>query len=255
MIERSFTIDEYKEILQLFINKNYETITFKDYIRNKNNYTKDNILLIRHDVDRKIKNSFEMAKVENEMGLIASYYFRDRTFDEVVIKEILKMNHEVGYHYETLSDTNGDFKGAYELFILNLKKFNKLTNVETICMHGRPFSKHDNRDLWKNLEYKNKLENLNISELYLDIDYKEILYINDTGRNWLTNKDNKRDHVFSNLNADFESVISLKEYLKDNPNNLIVFQIHPERWSISNIDWIHQYLMDFTVNNIKRLLK
>ena len=42
---------------------------------------------------------------------------------------------------------------AIDDFRLNLEKLRKLYPVKTICMHGSPFSKWDNRDLWKKYDY------------------------------------------------------------------------------------------------------
>ena len=38
---------------------------------------------------------------------------------------------------------------AYESFCTNLKMFRKNFDVQTICMHGSPRSKYDNKDIWK----------------------------------------------------------------------------------------------------------
>ncbi len=40
------------------------------------------------------------------------------------------------------------FELAIDDFRLNLEKMRKLYPVKTICMHGSPLSKWDNRDLW-----------------------------------------------------------------------------------------------------------
>jgi len=39
-------------------------------------------------------------------------------------------------------------------FERNLEKLRELYPVKTICMHGSPLSKWDNRDLWKRYNYR-----------------------------------------------------------------------------------------------------
>ncbi len=54
---------------------------------------------------------------EHALGVAATYYFRavPESWDEGVIREIARMGHEVGYHYENLSSVvrrrRSDFRG------------------------------------------------------------------------------------------------------------------------------------------------
>ena len=47
-------------------------------------------IALRHDVDRLPQNALQTAKIENELGIKASYYFRavPESWDEKIIKEI-----------------------------------------------------------------------------------------------------------------------------------------------------------------------
>ena len=73
------------------------------------------------------------------------------------------------------------FELAIDDFRLNLEKLRKFYPVKTICMHGSPLSKWDNRDLWKKYNYRDYGI---IGEAYFDIDFGEVLYLTDTGRRW-----------------------------------------------------------------------
>ena len=57
-------------------------------------------------MDRKPGNALVIAKIEKEIGIKASYYFRivKESYDEDVIRQIAEMGHEIGYHYENLSE-------------------------------------------------------------------------------------------------------------------------------------------------------
>ena len=110
---RDFTLKTYCNLLETLQQKNYTFITFEEYISNKGSMLNaqssiernTKIVIFRHDVDRKPLNSLITAKLENELGIKGSYYFRivSASFDEKIIKEIVSLGHEVGYHYEEMS--------------------------------------------------------------------------------------------------------------------------------------------------------
>ncbi len=199
-----------------------------------------------------------MAKIEHEMGIKSTYYFRKKpfTFKPEIIRKIAAMGHEIGYHYENLSDTDGDTAKGLDDFKKLLGEFRQLVAVQTCSMHGRPFKSADNRDLWRIPENHRVLkEELGmLGEVYLDIDYSNIAYINDTGRNWTSGKSNRRDKVASDITADFSNGDALLAYLEKNPHPRICFQIHPERWTENQIAWCFYYLFDSGVNLIKTFI-
>lgn len=250
---KDFSLRAYRFYLKLLIQSDAQFLTFEQYIQS-DKASLERFVVLRHDVDRKPENALAMANVEAELGVCATYYFRLSTLNRRVIKSIKELGHEVGFHYESLSDADGDFEEAYKLFVSGLKKFNGLTKVKTISMHGRPLKPYDNRDLWKTVKGKKLLNELGIlGEIYLCIDYKDIAYVNDTGRNWESNRSNRRDKVNSQVNADFISQDELIDFFKS-PHPQIVFQVHPERWSDSNVEWTLQLLKDSVINSAKIIL-
>ncbi len=256
MTIKDFTIEAYKIYLSA-LKKNYKNnLRFDEYMLLENK--PQSFFLVRHDVDRKIVNSLRMAEIEYRMGIKSSYYFRMRsnTFKPDIIKKIQKMGHEVGYHYECLSDFDGDMNRALDEFKKNLLEFRKHVTIKTISMHGSPLGAFDNRDMWRVKEnYKILLEELDLlGELYLEIDYSDIHYITDTGRNWKSEKDNHRDKVDSKLDINYESGLELLLSLKGKKHNKIVFQIHPERWSFSNTEYYTQAFIDKISNFGKSII-
>ena len=192
----------------------------------------------RHDVDRRSEKSLKMAQLENKYGVKSTYYFRMKpeSYDESIIKEIIALGHEIGYHYESLCDTNGDYEKGIEDFTSNLEKLRKLYPVKKIAMHGRPTSPHDSRDLWKKYNYREfGLE----YEPYFDTDYNETLYITDAGRSWGSEKVNLRDKVDSKYNFKFKSsadiILALEK--KELPDKIII-NVHPEHWAESSLEWL-----------------
>lgn len=254
---KDFSLEIYKEYVNAIKSSGLKFITFKEYLSTASKPEK--FCLIRHDVDRKAGYALKMAKLEKELGAVATYYFRIKpdSFVKEVIHEIAEMGHEVGYHYECLSDTNGNYEKALIDFDSNLKKFDGLADIKTISMHGRPFKPYDNRDLWRIKENHQLLKNKYgiLGELYLDIDYTDIAYINDTGRNWLSNVSNFRDKTNSKVPAEFNNADELLNYLKTSVHPKMVFQIHPERWSSTNFQWLRANAEDTTINLIKSMIK
>ena len=63
---------------------------------------------MRHDVDRLPANALTMARLENELGIEATYYFWSvpESWDEGTIREIASVMHEIGYHYEDLDSSS-----------------------------------------------------------------------------------------------------------------------------------------------------
>lgn len=248
-----FSQTAYKEYLIALKSNSFEFLTFEEYFKNSTYPTK--FCLLRHDVDRKPHLALQMAKIESELGVKATYYFRAKqcSFREEIVKEIYSLGHEIGYHYESLADMNGDMPKSIDDFKINLANFRKVVPISTCSMHGSPLKPYDNRDIWRIEENHKLLKNeLGIlGEVYLDIDYSDIAYINDTGRNWTSGKSNRRDKVLSNISADFESGEELLNYFKSNPHNHICFQIHPERWSNNSFEWASQYLKDGIINFAK----
>jgi hypothetical protein len=254
---RDFTLAAYKEYLKA-IKSSYENIlTFSEYFSAEPR--PESFCLIRHDVDRKPGNALRMAKLENGMGIKSTYYFRMKphTFKPNIIVEIAGLRHEIGYHYESLSEANGDMSAALRDFENNLKKLREIVSIRTISMHGRPLKPYDSRDMWTSADSHNRLIEKDgiLGEVYLDIDYTDIAYINDTGRNWTSGRFNIRDKVASNIEFDFKNGEGLLGYLNSSPASKMVFQVHPERWENNVIRWVIQYFLDTAVNMVKWCLR
>lgn len=140
------------------------------------------------------------------MGICGTYYFRSAKglFPEKEVREIAESGHEIGYHYEDLQQCGGDVSDALATFQENLVQLRQTAPVKTICMHGSPMSKHDNRDMWKDRSYR---EFGIIGEPYFDIDFSKVMYLTDTGRKWDGSRVSIRDKVVSSQ----KSVVSREE--------------------------------------------
>lgn len=247
--KKDFTIHKFRSLCEA-VASNYPTITMAEYFEGSH---PDRFVLMRHDVDRMPGHALETAKIEQELGIRSTYYFRaiKSTFKPELMKQIEDMGHEVGYHYEDLSVANGDHEKAIELFASNLERFRKICNVKTICMHGRPLSKYDNRDLWKSYDFEDYGI---IGEAYLSAGEK-LNYFSDTGRNW-GNKNSLRDFIpGKNDMSNLGNTNDLVNVIKDGTLNNFYILSHPERWSSNIFYWGFYSGIDMTSNMGKRALK
>lgn len=206
-----------------------------------------NSTLIRHDVDRKPKNSLSIAEVENSCDVKSSYYFRDLTFSNSICDKICNLGHEIGYHYETLSQENGNFEKAIERFALNLDRFRENFEIKTICMHGSPLSKYDNRLLWERYDY---YDYGIVGDASMDVD-DSYIYITDTGGSW-NSKQNLRDNINDRVGS-LENTQDLISLLKS--GDKIYLNTHPERWSSNPVEQFTNSLKDRTFNFGKSIIK
>jgi len=250
---KDFTFEIYESMLKEFLLSGYEFITVEEYFTKEIKLSKKYVLM-RHDVDRKPLNSLSMAMLENRLGIKATYYFRTikETFKPDIISEIASLNHEIAYHYESLAEAKGDYKKAIEDFKINLYRLRKLYPIKNIAMHGRPTSKWDSRELWKKYDYKSFGL---LSEPYFDIDFSEVLYLTDASRSWDNSSFNLRDRVDSSFNFNFKDTRDIIKALKANKfPNVIMFNIHPEHWSETTLEWYKTYTVRKVKNSIKSLI-
>jgi hypothetical protein len=232
-----FTLVKYKELCTTIVESDYTTLTFNRYF--SSNSLPDKFVIIRHDVDRKPEQALKMAQIEKDLRITSTYYFRktSRVFKPDIIKAIIDLGHEIGYHYEVLDQAKGDFEKGMRIFEQELKDFRKICDVKTICMHGNPLSRWYNRDLWKRYDFRDFGI---IGEPYLSIDYKNIFYLTDTGRNW-NSRFSMKDIVNTNVNNTVKETNStddvIRKIKKGNIEHICIVA-HPERWRDSFGSWL-----------------
>ena len=255
-----FTLKKYELLINTLKSKGYQFLSFREYILKFDKIKSDDLIVIlRHDVDDKAENSLRIAELEHSMQVFGSYYFRylSKSWDTKIIKNIEKLGHEIGYHYETMDTANGDIDEAWRQFQFYLKKLRKIASVSTVCMHGSPRSEFDNKEVWTKYDYKS----LDIiGEPYFDIDFDYVLYLTDTGRRWDGFNVSIRDKVEDQkkwIDRGFfvhstDDIIS-KILNNDFPNH-VMFNFHPQRWNVSFYSWFKELVAQNLKNQIKRLI-
>ena len=243
-----FTMEKYGELCRALLDAGYTPMTVHQYLSDGPD---GRTVVLRHDVDRRPENALRMAELEHALGIHATYYFRHPyTFIPEIIKQVLSLGHEIGYHYEVLSKADGDHKKAIALFTLELEEFRTFCDVRTICMHGRPLSRYDNRDLWKKHDFKDfGIE----GEAYLSMADKGLLYLTDTGRNW-GGKHSVRDAMPGARAVPVETTDDLVEWIGSSGEEGLYLTVHPERWAVDGSEWLISYSKDAVVNFGKSIL-
>lgn len=252
-----FTITAYRRILESLLQHGYDFIRFDESLSNK--HCKKSTIL-RHDVDLLPFNSLRTAKLEAELGIKGTYYFRTvpESWNEDIIERIAKLGHEIGYHYENLTTCKGNIDEAYQDFCRNLERFRLLFFVKTICMHGSPCSPYDSKDIWKKYSYRDLGI---IGEPYFDIDFSDTFYLTDTGRRWDGYKVSIRDRIeryqkqWIKEGLIFHSTSDILHAINENllPNRIMI-TVHPQRWNSFGMQWCHEFVMQNIKNIAKRAL-
>jgi len=239
----------YGRLLEALLGAGYTLTPFKQYVSCPHSF--DKAVILRHDVDKKPENALQMARIEDALQVKATYYFRivRESFDAEVMSQLEARGHEIGYHYEDLTLAKGDVEKAEQLFREHLTKFRKVCRIETICMHGSPLSKWDNRLLFESVNYRNFGI---VAEPYFDLDFEKILYLTDTGRTWNGEKVGVRDKVDSKFNFAVSSTYEVFRAIKSGVLPIkILLNTHPQRWNNDYLPWVSEYIFQ----NIKNVLK
>jgi peptidoglycan/xylan/chitin deacetylase (PgdA/CDA1 family) len=273
-----FTLKVYRDLLMAIRSAGYGFYTFAEWCEGN---AKGKFVLLRHDIDKSPKHALNTARLENDLGITSTYYFRTskNILNPDIVKEIASYGHEVGYHYRDLVDNAGNVDKAISDFRSNLLKLRQLVKVKTIAMDGCPWSKYDNRDLWKKYNYRDFDI---IGEPYFDFLYphsainnenglsepKKILYFTDTARMWDGDKYNVRDKIDKSLieqskksnfrilqNPKIHSTFDFINWLKSSHEvSAMMITTHPQRWTDNRMEWLMELLLQSVKNKLKRLL-
>ena len=255
-----FTIKKYTELLQELKESGYLFMTFEQYCSEKESLSNRSFVMLRHDVDLKAENSLTTARLEHALGIQASYYFRvvEESNKPEVIKDIVGLGHESGYHYEDMSICGGDVEEAIRHFERQLAYFRQFYPVKTICMHGAPRSKFDSRELWKSNNYHDFGI---IGEPYFDVDFSKVFYLTDTGRRWDGFNVSVRDKVpvyqdeWIKQGLVYHTSDDLIKAISNGsmPKRLMM-TTHPQRWTNDSFSWLKELGCQSVKNAVKRML-
>lgn len=248
---RDFTLKSYKTLVIALKEGGYTFQTFEEFATSP---VQGKIVVMRHDVDELAENALKMARLENELGIRATYFFRIVKQSNVpeVIWQIADLGHEIGYHYEDPSLAEGDEAKAMASFAKNLAYFRKYYPVRSVCMHGSSTSKYDNRLLWKS----HQLSDYGlVGEPYLSVDFNQVFYITDTGYAWDGGKYAIRDVVESGFGLRFHTTQEIVKCIQEGGFPEKAMFLAHTLWTDSWIQWNWLHFRELLRNNLKLMAK
>ena len=254
MFERDYTGAMYNKLIAA-VSMQYKTYTILDYCEaKKKGCLAERLMIMRHDVDADPSNALSMAEIDAAHGVRSTFYFRMKPtiFKPMIVKKIMMLGHEIGYHYEVLSDTRGDFEKAGKLFARNLRILREISPVKTACMHGRSLSKINNLDFFS--RYRLQSFGL-VAEPYLSIDYSDKYYFSDTGLCWDNRRFNIRDIVNSKGNGDIKKTNDLIRFIRSSIPQKAALLTHTNNWVDNIMLWLTYKFGFLWLNQLKVLLK
>lgn len=249
-----FTLDKYRELCHSAISAGYKVLTCRDYLQITPKPEK--VVILRHDIDDQPARALRMAKIESETGVQSTYYFKldKKVFQPRLIKEIASLGHEIGYHYEVLDRALGDRKKAVRLFEKELAEFRKVYDVKTLSSHGNSMTKWDNRDTWKEYDFR---EFGIVGEAYLSL--SNIAYFSETGRTW-NNKFKIKDRMPGNGTnrsedtPEINTTSDLIRLIKKGDTRHLSILAHPNNWSANPVEWYRVLIANAAMNLGKRII-
>lgn len=245
-----FTLQRLELLYRSILDGGYHMITYAEYATGK--FDNKKYVILRHDVDARPQRALSIAELEHKYGIRGSYYIRNRpaVYRKPIIQRIAALGHEIGYHYEDLSVNKGNYSAAYCSFKIFLNELRTIYPVTTICMHGSPLSRYDNRALWNIFDYRK----LGIqAELYRDTNFGRHWYLTDTGRGW-NSRFSVRDKVNTPYDIHVEDTMDLIRLFKEqNLPPKIMMNIHPQRWADDAKGWLREMITQKIKNPVKLL--
>lgn len=251
---RDFSLLKLKELLTALRRNGFQFVRFDEYWPAcKEMDRRERVVLLRHDVDRLPAAALATAHLENGLGIRGTYFFRvkPQVFHPELIRQIHGLGHEIGYHYENLTDADGDDRRATDYFRRDLEALRTVAPVVSAAMHSRPLSRWDNRLFWK----KHSPHEFALhGEVYRDIDHQKYFYLADSGRNWNADRTVVWDYVKGRQPPHVDGTDGLIALLNKGELPKIHLLIHPNRWPETLPGWVLQSFSDGIINTTKRLI-
>ena len=101
-----FSIEHWREVLERALEMGYRFCSFYDYAAGLKDA--ELTILLRHDVDTSLEKAIRLARIEGNLGIIATYFMRlhsrfynpKETSARKLIMKLSQMNVEIGLHYD-----------------------------------------------------------------------------------------------------------------------------------------------------------
>jgi len=252
-----FTLNIYLKMMKTLKSQGFLFYTVTEFFTNSN--VEVPFVLLRHDVEEKYANALKLAELQHDVGIKGSYYFRilQKSGNEKVIQQIVALGHEIGYHYDDLSECRGNYEKAMQRFQQNLAYLRQFASITSISMEGAPLSSFDNRNLWKKYNYRDFGI---LVEPYFDLNFNEIFYLTDTGRRWDGWRVSVRDKVAQQEEWIKQGLVFrtthdiIQAVIEGRLPDKIMMTFHPQRWNDKPLPWLKEFVWQGVKNQFKKIL-
>jgi len=211
-------ISNYKTFIHKFIENEYRFIFFDELIQNK-----DKQIILRHDVDLDIDLAYEMAIIENKLGIKSTFFFllSNNSYNLIseknkkILNKIRDLGHKISLHFDMMIYDNVEEGFEREKDIFH-QIFNENINIISIHRPKNNFLETPDKFFTTQNSYEKK---------YI----KEIHYFADSGGSF---------RYGNPLNSD--------AFIKKQSMQLV---IHPAWWMVDRNSV--KEIVDIVVNNKK----
>ena len=244
-----FTLEKYIELCEAIQRLSCPVMTVKQFL--DAGQPQEFVLVLRHDVDRSLQSALRMAQLEAVFGFQGTYYVRTTraVFRPPELQRLGRLGHEVGYHYEVLSQAKGNVEQAIILFEQELRRLRQSIPVDTVSMHGSPLTPWNNLELGQIYDFQDYGL---LGDAVLSINTRNLYYFTDTGRCWDAGHTNLRDRVASRKpSRRVHTTDDLIRFLDKELDCPVYVNAHPNRWASSRFAWSMGAASDWAINQIK----
>jgi hypothetical protein len=209
-MKHQFTHHNFTELIKTLKKSGYNFLGFP--LARENLKVGKSFCLLRHDVDYDLYKALELAEIENEMGVAATYFFLLRTkkynilekSSTKAVKAILALGHKLGLHFDCAEYPN--YNSPEELTQACQQEINIVetwfkSRVDAVSFHNPPPNVLESPDAFE----------MQVPHTYLPIYTQEITYVSDSCGEW------KYGHP-----------TSLKAFKDKNPLHILM---HPIWWN------------------------
>lgn len=182
----NFTYNHFKETVDLAKNLGFGFYSMHDFLKKR---PKNKFIIMRHDVDLSLKHALVMAKTEKSLGINSTYFIRTKGIfnpfngkNLKTLKEIAKLGHEIGCHYE-LGSSISNFKKD---FLRQKKKFESVLQQKVFGAALHSAKKFNAKSSANKMNFIEPfLSDLDLEyDAYSDIFMRGMKYISDSGYRW-----------------------------------------------------------------------
>ena len=117
-----FTYKLWEKFCKTLNERGLNSVTAKYVLDNNSN---EKYVVLKHDVETKVKNALKLAQIEANYGHCGSYYVQAYLLENKenldMLNKIKELGHEVSYHYDVMDFAKGDLDLAIKEFERNEK--------------------------------------------------------------------------------------------------------------------------------------